>query len=174
MIGLISLFLVVQFVTSIMQGLLLKRTRLKYWLTSRFSVYILSVVYDFLRSRFYMLFESGECNFKLNSTLKSLLCSLYVQNGLLPEKLNCLDSVLLLTVCHRFQNGRFLLQRLMSTIVNFSLYFYPRSGKLNNHLEAAIHEAMSELDKMSGNVSVQYTIFKMLTTNHCSIVLQVK
>ncbi|XP_053900495.1 methyl-CpG-binding domain protein 5 isoform X2 [Malaclemys terrapin pileata] len=27
-----------------------------------------------------------------------------------------------------------------------------KSGKLNNHLEAAIHEAMSELDKMSGNV----------------------
>ncbi|KAG3274435.1 methyl-CpG-binding domain protein 5 isoform X11 [Ictidomys tridecemlineatus] len=27
-----------------------------------------------------------------------------------------------------------------------------RSGKLNNHLEAAIHEAMSELDKMSGTV----------------------
>lgn len=29
-----------------------------------------------------------------------------------------------------------------------------RPGKLNNHLEAAIHEAMSELDKMSGTVSV--------------------
>uniref|UniRef100_A0A8C0Z3Y4 Methyl-CpG-binding domain protein 5 n=1 Tax=Canis lupus familiaris TaxID=9615 RepID=A0A8C0Z3Y4_CANLF len=28
-----------------------------------------------------------------------------------------------------------------------------KSGKLNNHLEAAIHEAMSELDKMSGTVS---------------------
>lgn len=28
-----------------------------------------------------------------------------------------------------------------------------RPGKLNNHLEAAIHEAMSELDKMSGTVS---------------------
>uniref|UniRef100_G3VJL4 Methyl-CpG-binding domain protein 5 n=1 Tax=Sarcophilus harrisii TaxID=9305 RepID=G3VJL4_SARHA len=28
-----------------------------------------------------------------------------------------------------------------------------KSGKLNNHLEAAIHEAMSELDKISGNVS---------------------
>ncbi|XP_027417082.1 methyl-CpG-binding domain protein 5 isoform X3 [Bos indicus x Bos taurus] len=27
-----------------------------------------------------------------------------------------------------------------------------KSGKLNNHLEAAIHEAMSELDKMSGTV----------------------
>ncbi|XP_044294022.1 methyl-CpG-binding domain protein 5 isoform X3 [Varanus komodoensis] len=27
-----------------------------------------------------------------------------------------------------------------------------KSAKLNNHLEAAIHEAMSELDKMSGNV----------------------
>ncbi|XP_015214040.2 methyl-CpG-binding domain protein 5 isoform X4 [Lepisosteus oculatus] len=27
-----------------------------------------------------------------------------------------------------------------------------KSGKLNNHLEAAIHEAMSELDKMSGSV----------------------
>ncbi|XP_068922838.1 methyl-CpG-binding domain protein 5 isoform X3 [Petaurus breviceps papuanus] len=27
-----------------------------------------------------------------------------------------------------------------------------KSGKLNNHLEAAIHEAMSELDKISGNV----------------------
>ncbi|MEE6489178.1 hypothetical protein FKM82_015509 [Ascaphus truei] len=27
-----------------------------------------------------------------------------------------------------------------------------KSGTLNNHLEAAIHEAMSELDKMSGNV----------------------
>ncbi|XP_066468043.1 methyl-CpG-binding domain protein 5 isoform X2 [Tiliqua scincoides] len=27
-----------------------------------------------------------------------------------------------------------------------------KSGKLNNHLEAAIHEAMSELDKMSGNM----------------------
>jgi len=32
-------------------------------------------------------------------------------------------------------------------------FLLPRSGKLNNHLEAAIHEAMSELDKMSGNVS---------------------
>lgn len=29
-----------------------------------------------------------------------------------------------------------------------------RPGKLNNHLEAAIHEAMSELDKMSGTVSI--------------------
>ena len=29
-----------------------------------------------------------------------------------------------------------------------------RQGKLNNHLEAAIHEAMSELDKMSGTVSI--------------------
>lgn len=28
-----------------------------------------------------------------------------------------------------------------------------RPGKLNNHLEAAIHEAMSELDKMSATVS---------------------
>lgn len=27
-----------------------------------------------------------------------------------------------------------------------------KAGKLNNHLEAAIHEAMSELDKMSGTV----------------------
>lgn len=30
-----------------------------------------------------------------------------------------------------------------------------RPGKLNNHLEAAIHEAMSELDKMSGTVSTE-------------------
>lgn len=29
-----------------------------------------------------------------------------------------------------------------------------RPGKLNNHLEAAIHEAMSELDKMSATVSI--------------------
>lgn len=35
------------------------------------------------------------------------------------------------------------------------ILFFLRSGKLNNHLEAAIHEAMSELDKMSGNVSMQ-------------------
>ncbi|KFO34674.1 Methyl-CpG-binding domain protein 5 [Fukomys damarensis] len=28
-----------------------------------------------------------------------------------------------------------------------------KSGKLNNHLEAALHEAMSELDRMSGGVS---------------------
>ncbi|KAM6945366.1 LOW QUALITY PROTEIN: methyl-CpG-binding domain protein 5 [Aplochiton taeniatus] len=30
-----------------------------------------------------------------------------------------------------------------------------KAGKLNNHLEAAIHEAMSELDKMSGSVHHQ-------------------
>ena len=30
---------------------------------------------------------------------------------------------------------------------------FNRPGKLNNHLEAAIHEAMSELDKISGTVS---------------------
>ncbi|XP_069472606.1 methyl-CpG-binding domain protein 5 isoform X2 [Ambystoma mexicanum] len=30
-----------------------------------------------------------------------------------------------------------------------------KCGKLNNHLEAAIHEAMSELDKMSGSVQVR-------------------
>lgn len=33
------------------------------------------------------------------------------------------------------------------------IFINSRSGKLNNHLEAAIHEAMSELDKMSGTVS---------------------
>ena len=33
------------------------------------------------------------------------------------------------------------------------VFINSRSGKLNNHLEAAIHEAMSELDKMSGTVS---------------------
>lgn len=32
-----------------------------------------------------------------------------------------------------------------------------RAGKLNHHLEAAIHEAMSELDKMSGTVSFTHT-----------------
>ncbi len=35
-----------------------------------------------------------------------------------------------------------------------------RPGKLNNHLEAAIHEAMSELDKMSGTVSI-YTFLHL-------------
>lgn len=34
-----------------------------------------------------------------------------------------------------------------------------RPGKLNNHLEAAIHEAMSELDKMSGTVSTSALSF---------------
>lgn len=34
-----------------------------------------------------------------------------------------------------------------------------RPGKLNNHLEAAIHEAMSELDKMSGTVSISTFLY---------------
>lgn len=52
-------------------------------------------------------------------------------------------------VCHS------LFSSFLSVLKNYwrLLSFLPRSGKLNNHLEAAIHEAMSELDKMSGNVS---------------------
>lgn len=40
--------------------------------------------------------------------------------------------------------------------------FSNRPGKLNNHLEAAIHEAMSELDKMSGTVSIYIFLEKSL------------
>lgn len=43
---------------------------------------------------------------------------------------------------------------LSSQYLSFSsLSPFFRAGKLNNHLEAAIQEAMSELDKMSGTVS---------------------
>lgn len=37
-----------------------------------------------------------------------------------------------------------------------------RPGKLNNHLEAAIHEAMSELDKMSATVSIPSFLGRLL------------
>ncbi len=41
-----------------------------------------------------------------------------------------------------------------------------RAGKLNHHLEAAIHEAMSELDKMSGTVSCSHTLSLSHTCAH--------
>lgn len=48
-----------------------------------------------------------------------------------------------------------------------------RPGKLNNHLEAAIHEAMSELDKISGTVSVvvllNYCLDADLVYGHLSV-----
>lgn len=55
-----------------------------------------------------------------------------------------------------------ILHHLSSHYLSFLLYLlFFRAGKLNNHLEAAIQEAMSELDKMSGTVSNSYSYTTM-------------